>query len=59
MNRNIVSVSSALDKEVAQMPPPNTPINLQDDGSLDEDDFSMWTTVGKHRRGKHPQENSV
>jgi hypothetical protein len=50
MNRNIVSVSSALDSEVAQM----SPVNLEDDGSLDEDDFLMWNTIGKHRRGKHP-----
>jgi hypothetical protein len=45
----------AQNAEVISVSPPSTPINLQDEGCLDEDDFAKWTTIGKYRRGKHPR----
>jgi hypothetical protein len=45
----------AQNAEVNSVSPPSTPTHLQDEGSLDEDDFAKWTTIGKHRRGKHPR----
>jgi hypothetical protein len=45
----------AQNAEVISASPPSTPIHLQDEGDLDEDDFAKWTTIGKHRRGKHPR----
>jgi hypothetical protein len=45
----------AQNADVISVSPPSTPINLQDEGCLDEDDFAKWTTIGKYRRGKHPR----